>query len=38
VLTRIVVLRMIVVAAERIGAPASEFAARLAALTKKWKP
>lgn len=37
VLTRIAVLRMIVVAAERIGAPADQFAERLAALTTKWR-
>jgi len=36
ILTKILAMRMIVVAAERIGAPASEHAARLRALTRKW--
>jgi hypothetical protein len=36
VLTKILVLRMLVVAAERAGTPSADFAARLGTLTRKW--
>jgi hypothetical protein len=36
ILTKILAARMVVVAAERLGAPSAEHTARLATLTRKW--